>query len=107
MPILHTNIQANSTEFQKQYSEQLELLNTIRDLEAAVVAHSARAKAKFDKRGKLLPRERVSRLLDPGSPFLEIATLAGYQMHDDDGKKNIAGGGNIIGIGYVSGGFGV
>ncbi|MGC6509917.1 MAG: acyl-CoA carboxylase subunit beta [Myxococcota bacterium] len=103
MPILQSNIQSASSEYQSRYQAQLELLHTIRDLEAAVIAHSSRAKAKFEKRGKLLPRERVARLIDPGSPFLEIATLAGYQMHDDDGKKNIAGGGNIIGIGYVSG----
>ena len=45
----------------------------------------------------------MARLLDPGAPFLEIATLASCQMHDDDGKRNIAGGNNVVGIGYVSG----
>jgi geranyl-CoA carboxylase beta subunit len=42
-------------------------------------------------------------LLDPGSPFLELSTLAGYKMHDDNGRKDTLGGGNITGIGFVSG----
>ena len=41
-------------------------------------------------------------MLDRGSPFLEISTLAGLNMHDDDGAENIQGGGVIAGIGYVS-----
>lgn len=45
----------------------------------------------------------MSLLLDRGAPFMEISTLAGLKMHDDDGKKNAAGGGSIAGIGYVAG----
>ncbi|WP_306419184.1 carboxyl transferase domain-containing protein, partial [Pseudomonas frederiksbergensis] len=57
---------------------------------------------KFDQRGQLLPRQRLNLLLDPGAPFLELASLAGYKLHDDkDGSQ--AGGGLIAGIGYVSG----
>jgi geranyl-CoA carboxylase beta subunit len=50
-----------------------------------------------------LPRERVARLLDRGTPFLEISRLAGLNMHDDDGKKAVLGGGSIVGIGVVAG----
>ena len=50
-------------------------------------------------RGKLLPRERVERLLDPGSPFLEIGQLAANDLYTDD----IPGAGLICGIGRVSG----
>jgi geranyl-CoA carboxylase beta subunit len=50
-----------------------------------------------------MPRERVARILDPGEPFVELSTLAGYKMHDDDGDEAIAGGNNIIGIGFVNG----
>ena len=46
------------------------------------------AREKHVARGKLLPRERVRALLDPGSPFLELSQLAAYGMYDDD----IAGG---------------
>jgi 3-methylcrotonyl-CoA carboxylase beta subunit len=57
------------------------------------------ARARHVARGKLLPRERVRMLLDPGSPFLEFSALAAYGMYDD----NIAGAGIITGIGRVSG----
>jgi geranyl-CoA carboxylase beta subunit len=54
------------------------------------------------KAGKLLPRERLARLLDPGSPFVELCPIAGYGMFDDtDGRYS--GGKLIAGIGYVSG----
>jgi geranyl-CoA carboxylase beta subunit len=57
----------------------------------------------FEQRGQLLPRERVARLLDRGSDFLELSPLAGLGMHDDDGKKSVQGGGSIVGIGMVAG----
>jgi 3-methylcrotonyl-CoA carboxylase beta subunit len=57
------------------------------------------ARARHAGRGKLLPRERVRALIDPGSPFLELSQLAAYGMYDD----NIAAAGIITGIGCVSG----
>ena len=50
-------------------------------------------------RGKILPRERVERLLDPGTPFLELSQMAAYECYDDD----IPGAGIITGIGRVGG----
>ena len=65
---------------------------------------SPRASAQASRqRGQLLPRERVARLLDRGSEFLELSPLAGLGMHDDDGKKSVLGGGSIVGIGVVAG----
>ncbi len=100
---LRSQIDPNSPEFQKNRAEMLALVERVRALEAGVRAHGERARPKFEKRGQLLPRERVERLVDPGSPFIELSTLAGWMMHDDDGKKNVAGGGNIVGVGFVSG----
>ena len=80
-----------------------EKLAEVRALEALVVAESESKRARFEERGQLLPRERVARLLDRGSTFLELSTLAGLGMHDDDGKKTVMGGGSIAGIGIVSG----
>jgi 3-methylcrotonyl-CoA carboxylase beta subunit len=57
------------------------------------------ARARNTGRGKLLPRERVRTLLDPGTPFLELSQLAAFGMYDD----NIAAAGIITGIGRVSG----
>jgi 3-methylcrotonyl-CoA carboxylase beta subunit len=67
--------------------------------EAVAQGGSARARERHLSRGKLLPRDRVQRLLDPGSPFLEIAPLAAHGMYDDD----IHAAGMIAGIGRVMG----
>src|SRR2546426_2020598 len=60
---------------------------------------SERARERHTKAGKLLPRERVERLLDPGTAFLELSPLAAYGMYDDEAP----GAGIITGIGRVSG----
>ena len=57
------------------------------------------ARERHVKRGKLLPRERVDRLLDPGSPFLELAPLAAYELYDEP----VPAAGIVTGIGRVSG----
>jgi 3-methylcrotonyl-CoA carboxylase beta subunit len=62
------------------------------------------ARAKHTARGKLLPRDRVQMLLDPGTPFLEIAPLAALAMYPDrDGTDSAPGAGLIAGIGRISG----
>ncbi len=58
-----------------------------------------RSRERHEARGKLLPRERVNRLLDPGAPFLEVGQLAGHELYDDV----IPSGGIITGVGRVSG----
>jgi len=75
----------------------------VADLKAKIAAielgGGESARARHAGRGKLLPRERVRSLLDPGSPFLELSQLAAYGMYDD----NIAAAGIITGLGRVSG----
>lgn len=58
-----------------------------------------KARARHVERGKLLPRQRLDALLDPGTPFLELSQLAAYEVYDDD----VPGAGLITGIGRVSG----
>ena len=65
----------------------------------ASLGGNEQSRARHLKRGKLLPRDRVQRLLDPGSPFLEFSSLAAYGMYSGD----IHGAGVITGIGRVSG----
>lgn len=65
----------------------------------AALGGSEQARDRHTARGKLLPRERVERLLDPGSPFLEIGQLAANGLYEGD----IPGAGIICGIGNVSG----
>uniref|UniRef100_A0A670IYW9 Methylcrotonoyl-CoA carboxylase beta chain, mitochondrial n=1 Tax=Podarcis muralis TaxID=64176 RepID=A0A670IYW9_PODMU len=59
-----------------------------------------KARKLHTSRGKLLPRERIDRLIDPGSPFLEFSQFAGYQLYGDE---EVPAGGIITGIGRVSG----
>jgi geranyl-CoA carboxylase beta subunit len=103
MPTIESTVDTRSERFRRNREQMLELVQEFRELERRVRDNSASKAARFEKRGQLLPRERVARLLDRGAPFLELSTLAGYKMHDDDGGKNIMGGGNIIGIGFVTG----
>src|SRR5271157_5917799 len=67
-------------------------------LAAAALGGNERARERHVSRGKLLPRDRVDRLLDPGSPFLELSPLAAAGMYDDESP----GAGIITGIGRVS-----
>lgn len=75
----------------------------LRALEARASEASAKAKPVFDKRGQLLPRERVALLLDTGTPYLPLCTLAGYLQDQNDPEKSIPGGGMVAGIGTISG----
>ena len=89
MPVIESKIMINSESFKKNQEDHQKLIDEIRTLEQKIADNSARSKAKFDKRGQLLPRERLKRLLDPGSFWLPLSTLAGYKIGDDDGDKNL------------------
>lgn len=102
MPAIQSEIDVHGDAFAQNREAMLAAIASFREVEQKVLDKAAEAKAKFDKRGQLLPRERLNLLLDPGSPFLELCSLAGYKLHDDkDGTQ--AGGGIIAGIGYVAG----
>ena len=78
----------------------LELVGQLRaKLDTAALGGPQRARERHVARGKLLPRERVDGLLDPGSPFLEVAPLAADGMYDDE----CPAAGIITGIGRVAG----
>ncbi|RVT40838.1 carboxyl transferase domain-containing protein [Sphingobium algorifonticola] len=99
-PVLPTAVQPDSETFRANAAHNIAL----RDALYARVAQTARgglekARERHTARGKLLPRDRVERLLDPGSPFLEIGQLAANGLYDDE----VPGAGIIAGIGRVSG----
>jgi geranyl-CoA carboxylase beta subunit len=75
----------------------------LRALEDRATAASARSRPVFDKRGQLLPRERVALLLDPGTPYLPLCALAGFMQDTKDPAASVPGGGMVAGIGFVSG----
>src|SRR6266699_1250789 len=103
MPMLQTRIDRNSEGFRTNREQMLALIGEFRELEQKVRDASNSKRDLFRTRGQLLPRERVALLLDRGAPWLELSTLAGYRMHDDDGRGGIQAGGGIAGVGYVSG----
>ncbi|MGV0759797.1 acyl-CoA carboxylase subunit beta [Tistrella mobilis] len=103
MTQITSSISTGAESFQANRRDMTALIDRVRALEARTRAASARSKPRFEKRHQLLPRERVALLLDPGTPFVELSTLAGYLMDNTDPEKSIPGGGVIAGIGFVSG----
>lgn len=102
MAQIQSQLDPHSEAFARNRAAMLAAIEQVQQLEQNLLNKAAEAKDKFEKRGQLLPRERLNLLLDPGAPFLELASLAGYKLHDDkDGSS--AGGGLIAGIGYVCG----
>ncbi|WP_028007740.1 acyl-CoA carboxylase subunit beta [Solimonas flava] len=102
MSVIESNIDTAGAAFQRNREEMLKLIEAWRAVEAKGRAEEESKRERFHKRGQMLPRERVHLMLDRGSPWLELSTLAGYRLHDDkDGS--LAGGNQIAGIGYVSG----
>ena len=88
---------------QQRGAAMLERLGELRALEQRAADRSAEARPVFEKRGQLLPRERVGLLLDPGEPFLPLSTLAGYRQDTQDAAASVPGGGMLAGIGFVRG----
>lgn len=102
MQVLESQIDTVGTEFlaNKAYMEAyVEKVRTVeRNQLKTELAYRPRARQK----GKLLPRERLALLLDPGMPFVELCSIAGYAMFDDS-DGSLSGGNLITGIGYISG----
>ena len=99
-PILDTKLSPDSDAFRNNAAHNRALAEELRaKVAAAAAGGSASARDKHTARGKLLPRDRVERLLDPGSPFLEIGQLAANGLYGDD----VPGAGLIAGIGRVAG----
>ena len=100
MAILDSPADTASVEFRANAAAMRALVEDLSRRRAeAAGGGSARARERHAARGKLLPRERVLRLIDPGTPFLELSPLAANGMYED----NIHGAGLIAGIGRVEG----
>ncbi len=103
MARLESAVSPRSAGYAANREAMVALVDQVRSVQARAHEASASARARFEKRGQLLPRERVALLLDPGRPFLEIAAMAGYRMDRAEADRSIPGGGIIAGIGFVSG----
>jgi 3-methylcrotonyl-CoA carboxylase beta subunit len=100
MPVLETAIDPRSEEFRANAESLRAQVGKLRELTARIAeGGGAQARERHVGRGKLLPRERVRLLIDPGAPFLELSPLAGHQLYDEE----VPAGGLITGIGPVAG----
>jgi 3-methylcrotonyl-CoA carboxylase beta subunit len=105
MPVLETKLNARSADFVANAAAMQALVDDLNaKVNKAALGGGDVARAKHTARGKLLPRDRVQMLLDPGTPFLELSPLAAYGMYPDkDGSDSAPCAGVIAGIGRVSG----
>src|SRR5262245_43706631 len=100
MSTIKSKLNPGSKEFQTNAKAMAALIADLRDkVERAALGGEEAARSRHVARGKLLPRERLRLLLDPGSPFLELSQLAAFGMYGDEAP----GAGIITGVGRVSG----
>jgi 3-methylcrotonyl-CoA carboxylase beta subunit len=99
MNVLRSHAKPGSEEFKANLAANEALVDDLQiQLERVALGGGERARERHTGRGKLLPRERVDRLLDPGAPFLELSALAAHGLYDGEAP----GAGIITGIGRVS-----
>lgn len=99
MPIIQSKLQTKSEEFQNNAHSLKQASLALKDLVATIAqGGSPKAQQRHLQHGKLLPRDRLQQLLDPGSPFLELSQLAGHELYEDD----VPCGGLIAGIGKIN-----
>lgn len=100
MPVIHSKLNARSAQFRENAEAMAAQVADLREKVARVDdGGGAAAREKHLARGKLLPRERVRRLLDVGSPFLELSQLAAWDMYENQ----VPSAGIITGVGRVAG----
>ena len=98
--VLHSNLRPGSPEFEANRAHHAALADGVRTaIEHVRRGGSEESVARHHKRGKLLPRERIDRLVDPGSAFLELSPLAANGLYDDAAP----GAGIVTGVGVVEG----
>ncbi len=100
MTVLRSSLSPSSEAFQSNRKAQLDAMEPVlAAVESARAGGGEKARTRHVSRGKLLPRDRVTRLLDPGSPFLEVGATAAHGLYDGVAP----GAGLIAGIGRVQG----
>ncbi|KAK6031370.1 carboxyl transferase domain protein [Ostertagia ostertagi] len=94
-------VDVNSEEYKQNYTQMKEIVDDLRQKIAKIAEGGGeKARALHKSRGKMLARERINALIDPGTSFLELSQLAGFQLY---GSEEVPAGGVITGLGTVSG----
>ncbi|MEM1243774.1 MAG: carboxyl transferase domain-containing protein, partial [Pseudomonadota bacterium] len=100
MSILATKINLKSQEYQHNFDTMQNLVHDLKQKVAEISqGGSEKARLRHQNHGKLLPRERIEKLLDPGAPFLELSQFAGFELY----QEHVPCAGIITGIGLVNG----
>ena len=100
LPVLPTNVDASAPDFRENAAIMRALVAELRErLRQVSQGGGEEAIKRHRARGKMLARERIDRLVDPGTPFLELSPLAAWEMYDDDAPSA----GIVTGIGVVCG----
>jgi geranyl-CoA carboxylase beta subunit len=103
MSVFASKLSINTDTFAANRQEMLSLMDDYYEIKDRARALSEKRRARFEERGQLTPRERRTRLLDPGMPFLELYSLANYCVDTSDREKSIPGASSLAGIGFISG----
>ncbi len=85
MTVLRSHISPSSEEFKANRAAMTEAIATVEDaVRLAAAGGGEKARERHVSRGKLLPRDRLATLIDPGTPFLEVGATAAHGMYNDD-----------------------
>ncbi|MBK7357190.1 carboxyl transferase domain-containing protein [Propionivibrio sp.] len=104
MPVLTTQLDTRSPDFQANVEAMQTVVNDLRQtVDTIALGGPEAARQKHLARGKLLPRERVNTLVDPGAPFLELSQLAAYGMYGGENRFEVPAASLITGVGRVKG----
>ncbi|KAH3969312.1 hypothetical protein HBI56_029040 [Parastagonospora nodorum] len=99
--IIPTAVDTSSADFKENKRQMEEATNNLVDLHAKIAQGGPqKARDKHIQRGKMLVRDRITALIDPGTPFLELSQMAGYDMYQGE---DVPAGGIVTGIGTVNG----
>lgn len=99
MPLIHSKINPRSDDYKSYYAHNTQLIRTLEERQTFVREAGKKAESRIIEQGKLPVRDRLELLLDPNTPFLELSSLAAWDMYDNE----TPGAGIITGIGTVSG----
>lgn len=98
--VLDGDVDKNSPEFKENYANMENLVTKLKDTVAKIkLGGGAKLNERHVSRGKMLARDRIDALVDPGTPFLELSQLAGHNLYED----HVPAGGIITGIGRIMG----
>ena len=103
MVAVASQIDSGSEQFAANRASMMTFVERLRALEKRAQGASAKRRATFEKRGQLIPSDRLNRLLDPGMPFLRLHTLANFGVDNPDQDTSIPGASVMVGIGFVGG----